>query len=70
MTKDVISIQLEWTYTPATYLEEPVSLEFNGGSIKIDNGKAIATLEPIFFDENKKIRNVLTQKIENYFFSF
>lgn len=69
MTKDVISIQLEWTYSPATYLEESISLESNGCSIKIDNGKAIATLEPIFFDENKNICSVLTQKIENYFFA-
>lgn len=69
MAKDVISIQLEWTYSPATYLEESISLEIDGCSIKIDNGKAMATLEPSFFEENKDIRDALTHKIENYFFA-
>lgn len=67
MDKNVISIQMEWAYSPSSYLEGLVPLECEGYTLQIDNGKAIANVEPSFYEVNKDIDNVLTKKIENYF---
>src|SRR5690606_38348764 len=55
MAENVVSVQLDWSYSPATYLEEPISLPFDGGIILINDGKAVTVLEPSFFEANKNI---------------
>jgi len=29
----VVTVQLEWKYSPETYLEEPISISFEGGDL-------------------------------------
>lgn len=61
----VVSIQLEWKYSPGIYLEEPILIEFEGGELEIKDGVAIAVIEPEAFHADKSIREELTNKIEN-----
>lgn len=67
MTRDVVSIQLEWAYFPVAYLEGPLVLNFDGCAIEINNGKAVAALKPVLFESNKDIENILTYKLEGCF---
>lgn len=61
----VTSVQLEWKYSPKTYLEEPILIEFVVGELKIGDGVAIATISPEVFHADESIRDVLTRKIES-----
>lgn len=60
-----MSVQLEWTYSPETYLEEPILIEFEGGRLKIKDGVALATINPEIFHADDSVREKLTKKIEN-----
>ncbi len=60
----VILVQLEWKYSPKTYLEEPILIEFEAGELKIGDGVAIATINPKAFYVEESIRDELTRKIE------
>lgn len=62
---EVKTIQLEWQYSPKNYLEEPISISFEGGSIKISEGMALAEVEPSIFHEDETIRHKLTELIES-----
>lgn len=62
---NVLSVQLEWQYSPKTYLEEPILIEFEGGELEIKDGVAVATIEPEVFHADKSIREELTKKIES-----
>lgn len=62
---EVKTIQLEWQYSPKNYLEEPISISFEGGSIKISEGMALAEIEPSIFHEDEAIRQNLTALIES-----
>jgi hypothetical protein len=61
----VISVQLEWKYSPTTYLEEPIQIDFGSGELEINNGVAIAVIDPNTFHANESIREKLTKIIEN-----
>lgn len=61
----VISVQLEWKYSPKTYLEEPELIEFDWGKLEIKDGVALATIDPFFFQAHPSIKEELTQKIES-----
>jgi len=61
----VVSIQLEWKYSPETYLEEPILIEFEGGELEIQDGVAVAVIEPELFPADESIREELTKKIES-----
>ena len=61
----VISIQLEWSYLPEKYLEDPILIYFEGGELRIKDGTAVATIDPELFNTEKSIREKLTKKIEN-----
>lgn len=61
----VIIVQLEWKYSPETYLEESIKILFNGGDLEIKDGVAIAKIDPNLYHTNSSIREVLTRKIEN-----
>lgn len=61
----VITVQLEWQYSPETYLEGSIKILFDGGDLEIKDGIAIAKIDPNLYHTNSSIREVLTQKIEN-----
>jgi hypothetical protein len=61
----VISVQLEWKYSPETYLEEPILIEFEGGGLEIKDGVAVAVIDPDVFHVDESIREELTKKIES-----
>lgn len=61
----VISTQLEWKYSPEKYLEESISLSFEGGTLEINEGTALAIIDPIVYQANENLRDELTRKIES-----
>lgn len=61
----IVTVQLEWKYTPETYLEEPISITFEGGDIEIKDGVAIARIDPSLYHADSSIRKVLNQQIES-----
>ncbi|MDO8961581.1 MAG: hypothetical protein Q7V02_05740 [Methylophilus sp.] len=61
----VIYVQMEWKYSPETYLEEPIQIEFGDGKLDIKNGVAIAVIDPETFQANESIHEILTNMIEN-----
>jgi len=42
---EFIATRLEWRYSPKTFLEEPVFCEFKYGTVKIDDGVAVAMVD-------------------------
>lgn len=63
----VVSIELEWNYTPLNYLEEPINLVFDGVSLDIKNGKGRAVITPEQFEKNSTIKEDLHNFIESRF---
>lgn len=61
----IIAVQLEWKYSPETYLEEPISIPFLGGDLNIKDGVVIAKIDPVEYHSNNSIREYLTRKIES-----
>lgn len=61
----VMTVQLEWKYSPETYLEEPISISFEGCDLEIKDGIAIAKIDPYLYHTDSTIRERLTQKIES-----
>ncbi|WP_295624602.1 hypothetical protein [uncultured Nitrosomonas sp.] len=49
-----ITVQLEWSYSPEDYLEEPISIEFEGGTLEIKDGVALANVTPKLFLEKAR----------------
>jgi hypothetical protein len=69
MADKVVSVQLEWDYSPATYLEETILLPFDGGVVEISKGKAKTLLEPTFFERNQNVGETIKQLIENWLYA-
>lgn len=61
----VVSVQLKWKYSPDTYLEEPVSIKFKGGTLEIKDGVALTDIDPEIFHADQSLREELTKKIES-----
>lgn len=61
----VVAVQLEWKYSPETYLEEPILISFEEGDLEIKDGLAIAKIVPDLYHLNSSLREELTRKIEN-----
>lgn len=61
----VITVQLEWKYSPEKYLEEPISFPVEGGDLEIEDGVAIARIDPDIYHTDGSIREVLTRQIES-----
>lgn len=59
----VITIQLEWQYSPGTYLEEAIQISFEGGHLEIKDGVAIAKLDPVIYGSNSSLQEDLTRRI-------
>ncbi len=68
----VVTIQLEWKYSPKMYLEEPITIPCEaceGGCLEIKDGVAIAKINPEKYHSNSSIREVLTRQIENQLYA-
>ncbi|MGA7279905.1 MAG: hypothetical protein WBW79_18370 [Desulfocapsaceae bacterium] len=63
----VVSIELEWAYTPESYFKEPRTISLDGGSIKIDKGMALAKLAPKAFRDNAALADDIDDQVENFF---
>lgn len=61
----VVTVQLEWKYSPETYLEEPILIPFAGGDLEIKDGVAIARIDPELYHADSTIREALTRQIES-----
>ncbi|PZV09955.1 MAG: hypothetical protein DCF32_00865 [Leptolyngbya sp.] len=61
----VVTVQLEWKYSPKTYLEEPISISFEGADLEIKDGVAIANIDPDLYHTDSSIREDLTRQIES-----
>lgn len=61
----VVTVQLEWKYSPESYLEEPISIPFEGGHLELKDGVAIAIIDPETYHADNSIREVLTRQIES-----
>lgn len=61
----ILTIQLEWKYSPVNYLEEPISISFETGDLDIKNGVAIANIDPDLYHADSSIQEVLTRQIES-----
>ena len=61
----VVTVQLEWKYSPETYLEEPISISFEGADLEIEDGVAIARIDPDLYHTDSSIREDLTRQIES-----
>ena len=63
----VVSISLEWVYTPDNYFQDEVSLAFEGGTIEIEKGTVKALVDPLLFKTNRSLAEELDDRIENLF---
>lgn len=63
----IVSVYLEWVYTPENYFETPVTISFDGGAIEIDQGKVLAEIDPSAFKGNKDLAEDLDDQVENRF---
>jgi hypothetical protein len=61
----VVTVQLEWKYTPSNYLEEVILLSLEGGDLEIKEGVAIANIDPAVYHANESIKEDLTRQIES-----
>lgn len=63
----VVTVLLEWKYSPETYLEEPIVISLEGAVLEIKDGLAIAKIDPDLYHAGSFIREELTKKIESRF---
>jgi hypothetical protein len=61
----VVSVLLEWRYVPESYLEEPISISFEGYSLEIKDGIAVAKIDPPLYNSDGSIWKDLTHEIES-----
>jgi hypothetical protein len=62
---EVVEIQLEWKYTPESYLEESILINGQGYELSISDGIAFAKIDPSVHSQNPKIKENLSRLIEN-----
>lgn len=63
----IVSIYLEWVYTPENFFEAPVTISCAGGAIEIDRGKVLAEIDPEVFADNEDLAENLDDEVENRF---
>jgi hypothetical protein len=63
----IVSIYLEWVYTPENFFEAPVTISCEGGAIEIDRGKVLAEIDPEAFADNEDLAENLDDEVENRF---
>jgi hypothetical protein len=60
-------ILLEWSYTPEMFFEEPVVISREGVEIRIEGGRATATVDPDVYDAKHGKRDELHEVVRGYF---
>lgn len=65
MESTVVKVQLEWKYTPESYIEEPIRIKEEGFELSISDGVALARIEPSFHSQHSYIKEYLTGLIES-----
>ncbi len=63
--RELVEVQLEWKYTPESYLEEPIRIKDEGFELSISDGVAFAKMDPSFQSQNPEINEYLTRLIES-----
>lgn len=63
----VVSIQIEWVYTPENYFQSPLSIPIDGGRIEIVKGTVRAKIDPKAINVDQSIAEQLDDKVENLF---
>ena len=63
----VVSIQIEWVYTPENYFLKPLSIPIKGGSIEIKEGTVRAKIDPKTVGVNQLVTERLDDQVENLF---
>ena len=63
----IVSVYLEWVYTPDNFFEAPVSITCAGAAVEIDRGKVVAEIYPEAFAGNKDLSKNLDDEVENRF---
>jgi len=63
----VEKVELEWSYSPLNYFEEPINLVIDQIPISITQGKALAKIPPEQFEENTSLEVELQNFIESRF---
>ena len=61
----VVEVQLEWSYSPKNYIEEPIQISCEGFELSISDGVALAKITPSFYAENPRIKETLTGLVES-----
>lgn len=61
----IVSTHLEWKYLPENYIEKPILLSIQGGTLEINNGTALARIDHAVFLANETLRDELTRKIQS-----
>ena len=64
---DIVSIQLEWVYTPEDYFHQPLSIPCEGGNIVINNGSVMAEIDPHVGKGSRSIAEKLDDQVETLF---
>lgn len=62
-------ITIEWTYITIDYFEAPFTIKNNGYSIKIDEGKIKAKIDPGLYEKDNKIIESIQNRLNNIFLS-
>ena len=63
----IVSIELEWSYSPLNYFEEPLILNFDEILLNVDNGTAMAKVTPAQLANNSCIKDELNSLLESRF---
>jgi len=63
----VVTVKLEWNYTPSDYLEEPINLVYDGITVDLKDGKGIARIAHEKFEQNSSMQEELQDLIESRF---
>lgn len=64
---EIAEYQLEWSYTPKIYIEEPIEITEDYFELIIQDGKVLAKVQPLGFEKNSDFENYLDNKVRNHF---
>jgi len=64
---NVVSVQMEWAYSPEDYFDRIITIPFNGGNISMNKGKVLAEIDPSIYEKNRSLPDYLDKIVENKF---
>lgn len=63
----VVKTQLVWKYKPKNYFEQPITIDFREWDIKIEDGEAVALIDPQVLKNDEKVKQDMSRRILNQF---